>query len=253
MQQQASGFRKHQSLCSSLLLRKHHSVHLSYYLDESALRTLEPTLVFPLLCWPLSPALAPAAVAIPPMTSGGGTGTGGPVGALPAATLLATAGKRTGTGCSASACGAVAVAGEAPPTGAGDGFSSSGAAGIGGPLCLGAAGPCAVLAPSPAPAPAGLSAPPSWWRMVRRRRGRNAGRAGKALWSLSQMLGGLPVAGAAAGAGSLSACITRTARHKLWSARRSAEWNAAFYSAENKEVVAYFSGDVKQFMSVLFD
>lgn len=163
------------------------------------LRTLEPTLVFPWVCWPMSLAI----------TSGGGTGTGGPVGAPPAATLLATAGKRTGTGC--SHCGAT-VAG-----GAGDG-----AAGNGGPLCLLGAGPNAALTPSPAPA--GLAAPPSWWRpTVIRRRGRNAGRAAKALWSLSQMLGGLLAAGTAAAAGSLpAACICIT--HKTGAlAGRSAE------------------------------
>jgi len=180
------------------------------------------TLDFPLVCWPMSPALASAGVAIPAMTSGGGTGTGGPVGgtgttgglvgALPAATLVVRAGKRTGTG-------------GTPATGAGDGVSGRGAAGNCGPLCLGAGPGAALVAPSLAPA-AGLAAPPSWWRTVRRRRGRNAGRAWKALWSLSQMLVGLPAAGAAAAAGSaLSACIA----HKLGALAKVQNVNCDFY------------------------
>ena len=171
------------------------------YLDESALRTLEPTLAFPLACGALSPALASAAATtIPALTSGGGAGTGGPGGA---AFFSATAGKRTGTGCGDVAAGA-------PPAGAGDGVSGCGGAGTGGPLCLLGSGTGA--APSPSPAGLAVSPSPSWWRTVRRRRGRNAGRAWKALWSLSQMLGGLPAAGCAAAAVvSFSACIT----HKL--------------------------------------
>lgn len=177
------------------------------------LRTLEPTLVFPWICWPMSPAI----------TSGGGTGTGGPVGAPPAATLLATAGKRTGTGC--SHCGATVAGG----------------AGNGGPLCLLGAGPNAALTPSPAPA--GLAAPPSWWRpTVIRRRGRNAGRAAKALWSLSQMLGGLLAAGTAAAAGSLpAACICITHKTGALAARRpKCRMNRDFYRPKGGRPAAYW-------------
>lgn len=185
------------------------------------MRTLELTLVFPFPCCSLSPSpsFASAAAVVTSAAAaaaGGGTGTGIPggglvvvaatfsaAGALPVVDACACPWRRDGGGgLAAGADGNTTGAGALPPAGLAAGFTTAGGSttgagawpAAGGSTGLGGPPPCVVVvAGCMSTVLPGAPPPPSssWpWRTPRRRRGRNAGRAWKALWSLSQKLGG---------------------------------------------------------------